>query len=230
MGRLPSADSGEAAAMNCIVTAGPTFEPLDEVRRLTNFSTGRLGSELANHLSACGHQVTLLLGSGATFHTTLAAQRVERFTTTADLRSGLAVLSGSSIGVVFHAAAVSDFAFGRVFRRGPEGVLTECREKKIPTAEVGLLAELIPTPKLLDELRPWFPQARLVGWKYEVQGDPASVVAKARAQIAHSRTDACVANGPAYGAGFGFLVGNGACQHLPDSPALYAALAEWLRG
>ena len=38
--------------MNCIVTCGPTYEPLDEVRRLTNFSTGRLGTELANYLVA----------------------------------------------------------------------------------------------------------------------------------------------------------------------------------
>jgi phosphopantothenate---cysteine ligase (CTP) len=215
--------------MNCIVTAGPTFEPLDEVRRLTNFSTGRLGSELANHLAACDHQVTLLLGTGATFHTTLTAQSVARFTTTADLRSSLAALSGPSVGAVFHVAAVSDFAFGRVFQRGAEGVLTECREQKISTAEVGLLAELVPKPKILDELRAWFPRARLVGWKYEVQGEPASVIAKARAQIARSRTDACVANGPAYGAGFGFVLSDGACQHLPDSPALYAALAQWIR-
>ena len=41
--------------MNCVVTAGPTYEPLDEVRRLTNFSTGRLGTELANTLTRHGH-------------------------------------------------------------------------------------------------------------------------------------------------------------------------------
>ena len=45
-------------AMNCIVTAGPTFEKLDQVRRLTNFSTGRLGTELANYLTDQGHTVT----------------------------------------------------------------------------------------------------------------------------------------------------------------------------
>jgi len=216
--------------MKCIVTAGPTSEPLDEVRCLTNLSTGRLGSELANHLAARGHLVTLLLGRGATFHTTLAAQRVERFTTTADLRSSLVSMSDPSVGAVFHAAAVSDFAFGRVFRGRAGGVLTECRERKISTAEEGLLAELIATPKLLDGLRAWFPQARLVGWKYEAQGDPAWVVAQARAQITRGRTDACVANGPAYGTGFGLIVGDGACRHLPDTPALCEALAEWLRG
>jgi phosphopantothenate---cysteine ligase (CTP) len=216
--------------MNCIVTAGPTFEPLDEVRRLTNFSTGRLGSELANHLVARGHQVTLLRSSGATFATSLAAQRTEPFTTTVDLRTRLAARSSPAIGAVFHAAAVSDFTFGRVFRRGADGALIGCDEGKIPTADGSLLAELIPTPKLLDELRGWFPQARLVGWKYEVQGAAESVIARARAQMARSRTDACVANGPAYGAGFGFMTRDGQSRHLADAPALYAALAEWMCG
>src|ERR1017187_6048830 len=53
--------------MQCIVTAGPTYEPLDEVRRLTNFSTGRLGSELVNFLAARGHEATLLIGQQATY-------------------------------------------------------------------------------------------------------------------------------------------------------------------
>ena len=48
--------------MQCIVTAGPTFEPLDKVRRLTNFSTGRLGSELANFLAARGHETWAATG------------------------------------------------------------------------------------------------------------------------------------------------------------------------
>ena len=53
--------------MRCIVTAGPTYEPLDQVRRLTNHSTGRLGSELTNYLTQCGHEVTLLIGEQATW-------------------------------------------------------------------------------------------------------------------------------------------------------------------
>src|ERR1039458_3880990 len=68
--------------MHCIVTAGPTYEPLDEVRRLTNFSTGRLGSELVNFLAARGHEVTLLIGEQATWRGERHARRVETFTTT----------------------------------------------------------------------------------------------------------------------------------------------------
>ena len=52
--------------LRCIVTAGPTCEPLDDVRRLTNFSTGRLGSRLAAHLASQGHEVVLLRGEAAT--------------------------------------------------------------------------------------------------------------------------------------------------------------------
>jgi phosphopantothenate---cysteine ligase (CTP) len=106
--------------MNCVVTAGPTFEPLDEVRRLTNFSTGRLGTELANFLAARGHHVTLLLGQLATYHGERKARRIETFTTTADLRERLKNLSAAKPDAVFHAAAVSDFAFGKIWRRTPD--------------------------------------------------------------------------------------------------------------
>ncbi len=90
--------------MNCIVTAGPTFEPLDDVRRLTNFSTGRLGTELANFLTAQGHQVTLLIGESATYPGERKAGSVWQFSTTADLRAQLKSFSGKKVGAIFHAA------------------------------------------------------------------------------------------------------------------------------
>ena len=89
-----------------------------------------------------------------------------------------------------------------------------------------LLAELIPTPKLIAELRSLFPGAALVGWKYEVEGTRPEVLAKAAEQLAQNRTDACVANGPAYGAGFGWLEAGGAFRHLEDRAALVAFLTE----
>ena len=61
--------------MNCIVTAGPTCEPLDDARRLTNFSTGRLGTELANFLVSRGHYVTQFMGQQATYIGERRAQR-----------------------------------------------------------------------------------------------------------------------------------------------------------
>jgi phosphopantothenoylcysteine decarboxylase/phosphopantothenate--cysteine ligase len=77
---------------------------------------------------------------------------------------------------------------------------------------------------VIAELRTIFPQARLVGWKYEVDGNRAEVLAKAALQMSLNRSDACVANGPAYGPGFGWLNLKGASCHLEDRASLYAFL------
>src|SRR6185369_14668424 len=97
-------------------------------------------------------------------------------------------------------------------------------ERKISTRKGTLLAELKPTPKIISELRGWFPQAQLIGWKYELDGDRTLVIDVARQQLAKNRTNACAVNGAAYGDGFGLVTGAGRCEHLVDAPALYAAL------
>ncbi len=210
--------------MRCVVTAGPTYEPLDNVRRLTNFSSGRLGTELAAFLESRGHEVTLLVGEQATYRGERKAHRVETFTTTTDLRDRLQALSGGSVDAVFHAAAVSDFTFGKVWHRSPSGELTAAKSGKLSTREGTLLAELVPTPKIIAELRQWYANALLIGWKYEVDGDQASVLRAAGRQLTECRTDACVVNGPAYGEGFGVVRRVGEFAPLADAAALFEAL------
>jgi phosphopantothenoylcysteine synthetase/decarboxylase len=207
--------------MHCVVTAGPTYEPLDDVRRLTNFSTGRLGSELATYLTGRGH---------ATYHGERHALSVETFSTTANLRDRLRALAGRQVDAVFHAAAVSDFTFGKIWKRSPTGEMSPVHSGKISTREGTLLAELAPTPKIIAELRQWLPKGRLVGWKYEVEGDRAGVIELAKRQISECHTDGCVANGPAYGRGFGLVRAGVECLDLPDTAALFQALAELVEG
>lgn len=214
--------------MNCIVTAGPTYEPLDDVRRLTNFSTGRLGIELANFLVARGHKVTLLVGLLATYGGERQAQRVEVFTTTSNLREQLQALSAKKADAVFHAAAVSDFRFGRIQLQSPHGGLASVKSKKIPTSKGKLLVELVPTRKIIAELRAWFPSARLVGWKYEAEGKQPGAIHAAEQQVTKYLTDAAVANGPAYGEGFGLIMRRGHL-HLPDPPRLFDALEKFIQ-
>ena len=210
--------------MNCIVTAGPTFEPLDDVRRLTNFSTGRLGTELANFLAARGHQVTLLRGESATWAGASRAQAVKKFSTTADLRAKLKSFSGKKVDAIFHAAAVGDFAFGKKFTHGAAGGLRAAKpSKKISTRAGHLFVELVPTPKIIAELRGWFPKTKITGWKFEADGGRAEALRAAKKQIAECATDFCVANGPAYGRGFN-LVTAGGSKHLPTMEKLFAVL------
>ena len=107
--------------------------------------------------------------------------------------------------------------------------MTEVKSGKLSTRQGTLLAELVPTPKIIAELRGWYPKARLVGWKFEVDGDRAGVIALAERQMADCRTDACVANGAAYGHGFGLVTGAGKCLHLADATALFPALEKFIQ-
>jgi phosphopantothenoylcysteine synthetase/decarboxylase len=205
--------------MRCIVTAGPTVEPLDAVRRLTNHSTGTLGTQFANHLAGCGHDVLLLRSRTATAAPPLHAVDTELFGTSHELLTCFQAHATPEPVAIFHAAAVGDFEIGAVYRREPDGTLLRLQSGKYSTRDGVLLTELQPTPKILPQLRDLYPRAWITGWKYEVDGTRDEVLNRARAQLESCRSDAVVANGPAYGPGFCWLT-HSAEQHLDDSTAL----------
>jgi phosphopantothenoylcysteine synthetase/decarboxylase len=209
--------------MRCIVTAGPTVEPLDSVRRLTNHSTGTLGTDLANHLACAGHDVLLLRSRTATAALPLHAVTTEAFATAADLLERFQAHATGEPVAIFHAAAVGDFQVGAVFRRDDDGRLTPVHSGKFSTRDGSLLAELRPTPKILAQLRDLYPKAWITGWKYEVDGTRDEVLQRARAQLQSCRSDAVVANGPAHGLGFTWLTADRE-QALDDG----ASLNRWL--
>ncbi|MDA1273706.1 MAG: DNA/pantothenate metabolism flavoprotein domain protein [Verrucomicrobia bacterium] len=215
--------------MHCIVSAGPTYQPVDDVRRLTNFSTGKLGTELAAYLASQSHRVTLLRGYYSIFRERPNCSQVIEFTTPEDLLNRFASLSGDSVDAVYHAAAVGDFEFGKAWIRSPTGEMKEVPAKKLPSRQAGLLVELNPTPKIIKHLRALFSETRLVGWKYEIDGTRNSAIDQGKQQISENRTNACVVNGPAYGAGFGIVTDSGIYNHQPNSEALFRTLEENLR-
>jgi phosphopantothenoylcysteine decarboxylase/phosphopantothenate--cysteine ligase len=211
--------------MRFLITCGPTYENLDQVRRLTNFSTGQLGIGLANHLTTAGHQVTLLKGYYATCAEPCNVP-AQIFTTTDDLLQQIRAAASNSFHAIFHAAAVSDFRFGQVYRRTGDGALAPVTSSKFGTRDGNLLAELVPTPKIIRELRDLFPSSKIFGWKYEVEGSRDAAIALARKQILENSTNASVLNGPAYGAGFGIVTVHSPLEHCADRPALYRSLLE----
>jgi phosphopantothenoylcysteine decarboxylase/phosphopantothenate--cysteine ligase len=197
---------------------------VDQARRLTNFSTGRLGGELANALASAGHEVLLFLSETAPWRLPLAAVTVRPFSTTESLLNALETEASGAPMAVFQVAAVSDFAVGtRARRTGPDVWVPETAGKP-STAGGSLWLELVPTPKILPRLRDWFPRAHLVGWKYEVDGDPETAVQRGWEQIRSARTDACVVNGPAWGRGFCRLRRDGGRVQVGSSTGLIQTL------
>jgi len=59
---LTGPDGRPLAGRHAVVTAGPTFEPIDPVRGLTNRSSGKQGYAIAEALAALGAKVTLVSG------------------------------------------------------------------------------------------------------------------------------------------------------------------------
>jgi phosphopantothenoylcysteine synthetase/decarboxylase len=210
--------------MNCVVTAGPTCEHLDSVRRLINFSTGRLGTQLANHLAAHGHHVILLRGEHCSYSEPLRVAETRTFSTTASLAESLRSLASAGVDAIFHAAAVSDFKFGQLWERDSAGNLIPASGGKVSTRSGTLLAELVPTEKILPQLRKWHPQVCIVGWKYEVDGAREDALSRGRRQLTEARVNACVINGTAYGAGFGLMTGADSIRHLANTDELFPAL------
>lgn len=199
--------------MNIIITCGPAWEPLDGMRRLTNASTGRLGTTLADAFAAAGHRVTVFRSDTATAPLPSPPAEVHSFGTNDDLAG---MLHGWSrrlpVDVIFHAAALCDFKPAAI--RSADGSVLSAR--KLPTRAGTVTVELVPATKVLPSLREWYPSARIVGWKYELEGGRTQALAAAWRQIQEARTDACVLNGAAWGQGFA----------LCEAPALISPCAD----
>jgi phosphopantothenoylcysteine decarboxylase/phosphopantothenate--cysteine ligase len=164
-----------------LVTAGPTIEPIDPVRVLTNRSSGKQGYALAGALAARGAEVTLVSGP-----TALAApagvRRVEVETARQMLQACEDALPAEAAVFV---AAVADWRpaetagrKGRKGERGPTLALTE-------------------NPDILATLsRPGPSRPRLVvGFAAETAGaDEAELEALARAKRLRKGCDWIVAN------------------------------------
>lgn len=212
--------------MRVVVTCGPSYEPIDEVRRITNFSSGELGILLANHLARTGAEVICLKGVGSTCQDRLVGVRVVPFATNDHLRAGLEEIEDrASVTAVFHAAALCDYRVKSVHASNG----SEIAATKIPSRAGELTLTLEPARKLIAELRDLFPSSRIVGWKFELAGSRADVLAASIRQMNENQTNGCVMNGDAYGVGFGFLEPHKKPVHLPDKHALCAHLSLWLQ-
>jgi phosphopantothenoylcysteine synthetase/decarboxylase len=202
--------------MRIVITGGPASEPIDEVRFITNQSTGELAVKLARKFSAAGHSVELFLGRGAISRLDTA----RTFLTNEDLHRLLReVAERDRVDAVLHAAALSDFGLGQAL---VSGRISGAR--KISSDADSIELRLIPKQKLIHRLRDLFAKAYIVGWKFELEGTPMDVVQRGVQQIELSRTNACIVNGSAFGPGFGFCTGQGLLRSLPTKDAL----SDWL--
>lgn len=171
-----AAGAGPLAGRTVLVTAGPTFEPLDPVRFLGNRSSGRMGYALADEAAKRGARVILVSGP---VHLS-APSGVERLNvTTAREMEAVVREHAPSADMVVMTAAVADYR-----PKNPAGVKVK-KENGLPPP-----VELEENPDILAGLRDVAPRAVIVGFAAETH----ELERHARAKLERKRADFLVAN------------------------------------
>lgn len=163
--------------MHILITAGPTREYLDDVRFISNASSGRMGFALAQAALGRGHRVTLVTGPAAVPPPTGAS--VIHVTTTEEMLTACRQAFPDCDGVIA-AAAVCDYRP----KSPPKGKLKKTGRP--------LVLELVETPDVLAELCAVKEHRWAVGFALEADDALANAAAKLRAK----RCDAIVVNRP----------------------------------
>lgn len=166
-----------------LVTAGPTREHLDDVRFLSNGSTGRMGYAIAAAAVARACSVTLISGPSE-LPTPSGVRRIDVVSAVEMLEAAQAAFARCD--VAFFAAAVADH---RPARR---------HAGKPPKVESELLVELVPNPDIASTLGARKGPRVCVGFALEsfVGAPSADVVARVVDKARRKHFDLCVVNAP----------------------------------
>ncbi len=171
-----------------LITAGPTYEPIDPVRFIGNRSSGKMGFALAAAAAQRGAEVTLLTGS-VTLPTPRHVRRIDVETSDDMYREVMKYRTGKH--AIIMAAAVADFT---PLKKVPKKI------KKHELGNAAMTVELVPTRDILAELAPRKGNTLLVGFALETHNE----IEFARRKMREKKLDLVVINNPLKpGAGFG---------------------------
>lgn len=159
-----------------LISAGPTYELIDPVRFIGNFSSGKMGIEIAKTATDMGAEVVLVCGPSAISTTSYDIQRI-------DVISALEMKNAlenqfPDADLVIMSAAVADYR--------PETIA----EQKIKKSEDEMVLKLIKNPDILFELGQKKKNQILVGFALETNNE----VENAKSKLEHKNLDLIVLN------------------------------------
>lgn len=161
-----------------LVTAGATVEEIDPIRVITNKSSGKMGTLIAEQAFLRGADVVLLRGYGSIEPNYSLSE--EKFTTVSDLHNKIKKhINGMDI--VIHSAAVSDFT------------VSNKKASKIKSNKE-LQLELSPAAKIFEKLKKLNKKMLLVGFKAEHNVSGRKLVDSAYKILKKADADLVVAN------------------------------------
>ena len=187
--------------MKILVTSGGTSEAIDQVRSITNHSTGRLGKVITETLLKAGHQVCLITtrqALKAELHPNLTMIVIKN---TSDLLQEMKRIV-PDYQVLIHSMAVSDYS--PVYMTGLDQVrasqdLNEFLHKKNMETKISSKDEvqvlfLKKNPKIISLVKEWNPSIHLIGFKLLVDVTKEHLIQIARESLEKNQADLIVAN------------------------------------
>ncbi|HEV3167642.1 MAG TPA: phosphopantothenoylcysteine decarboxylase [Isosphaeraceae bacterium] len=169
-----------------LITSGPTRAPLDAVRFLSNKSTGRLGTLIAEAAVQAGAEVAFVYGRVSETPTIRGGRRGHlRLLPIDTVRDLIAVFTKelpTGYDAVIHAMAVLDFE------------PAEVREEKTSSDLSEWVVRLTPTPKAATLVKTLAPKTLFVGFKLEVGKGKDALIEIARTWADKNSADLVVAN------------------------------------
>jgi phosphopantothenoylcysteine decarboxylase/phosphopantothenate--cysteine ligase len=158
-----------------LITAGPTQEPIDPVRFISNRSSGKMGYAIAEAAQRRGAHVVLVSGPV----NIPAPPRVELIAVRTAREMRQAVMNGlENASIIVKSAAVADYH------------VTEVPPQKLKKTATRLSLELDPTPDILAEVGERKGDRLLIGFAAETQ----NLVEEARRKLISKHCDMVVAN------------------------------------
>ena len=168
----------DLAKKKVVVTAGPTRIWLDDVRYISNPSTGKMGIEIALEAVNRGADVMLILGpTSLPIHNPKI--NIETIETPQDIKK--VINKQKRIDVFISAAAIGDYQ-------------PEKQKGKISSKQESLELKLKPTIKIIEYVKQKFPKARIVGFKAEVNVTKDELIKKAQKSLKNYQIELVVAN------------------------------------
>lgn len=163
-----------------LITAGPTWEPIDAVRYLANRSSGKMGLEIAKSALYRAWPTTLLLGPTPLPLPDDSQLSIERFQTTNDLKS-LLLQHWPNFDILIMAAAVADFR--------PKTANLDAK-MKLKKSQLNLILE--PNPDLIQLISTFSqPHQTVIGFALEATD---KLLESAQKKLKAKQLDAIVAN------------------------------------
>jgi len=152
-----------------LISAGPTYEPIDPVRYIGNRSSGLMGIELANAFAKNGAEVKLILGP-TKYKVLNPSIHIEHVQTAAEMHQAV---TGSFKGtdITIMAAAVADFT------------PSEVNKEKIKKADGKYFIQLKPTIDILKELGGKKSKDQLlIGFSLETENEKENAIQKLKSK------------------------------------------------